>query len=184
MIRDTEIEDELATEIGRQPREGEFDTREAYEEAIREYMDALAETERYQAWYTRTIEPTLTIAREVGNWYTGSVHLARASALQAAAAEDRDLVGERLLVGSYGSGAQAEIHGETVREGWREEIAALNVDEQLAARYDLSFEEYEQIHDVHNYDKETDVAALTEPSGEFVFSGWGSMKEREYEWVA
>jgi hydroxymethylglutaryl-CoA synthase len=184
MIRDTEIEDELAEQIGHQPRESKYESWEAYEEAIREYMDALAETERYQEWYAGTIEPTLNISREVGNWYTGSVHLARTSALQAAAAESRELAGKRLLVGSYGSGAQAEIHSETVREGWREEIAALNLDEQLEARYDLTFEEYEQVHDVHNYNKETDIEAFTEPSGEFVFDSWGSMKERKYEWVA
>ena len=184
MIRDTEIENELTDEIGRQPREFEYESWEAYEAAIREYMDALAETERYQEWYAGTIEPTLNISREVGNWYTGSVHLARASALQAAAAEGAQLAGSRLLVGSYGSGAQAEIHSETVREGWREEIAALNLEEQLDERYDLSFHEYEQIHDVHNYDKEMDIEAFTESSGEFVFDSWGSMKERKYEWVA
>lgn len=87
-------------------------------------------------------------------------------------------------MGSYGSGAQAEIHSETVREGWREEIAALNLEEQLDERYDLSFHEYEQIHDVHNYDKEMDIEAFTESSGEFVFDSWGPMKERKYEWVA
>jgi len=119
----------------------------------------------------------------VGNWYTGSVHVTRVSALRAAVSEDRDLTGERLLVGSYGSGAQAEIHAETVREGWREEIEALTVDEQLANRYDLSFEEYERVHDAHNHDVDGEVEAFTRPAGEFVHSGWGRMNERQYEYV-
>jgi hydroxymethylglutaryl-CoA synthase len=183
MIRDTEIEDELADEIGRQPREEEFEDREAYEEAIRDYMDELKDTEKYRSWYADTIEPTLSISREVGNWYTGSVHVARASALKTAAEQGRDLTGEKLLVGSYGSGAQAEIHAETVADGWREEIAELNIDEQLEDRYDLAFDEYEQIHDVHNHDMTVDVEEFTTPDGEFVFAGRGRMNERLYEYV-
>ncbi len=182
-IRDTDVEDELEGEIGRQPREEAYDTREDYEEAIRAYMDELKDTQRYLDWYDRTIEPTLNIARDVGNWYTGSVHVARASALKSALDADRSLAGEKLLVGSYGSGAQAEIHAETVREGWREEMRDLDVEEQLANRRDISYEEYERIHDAHNHEKETDVDPLTQPSGEFAFTGWGRMNERTYEYV-
>lgn len=183
MIRDTEIEDDLAGEIGRQPREGEYEDWDAYEAAIRDYMDELEGTDRYQAWYADTIDPTLSISREVGNWYTGSVHVARASALKAAAEQGRDLAGEKLLVGSYGSGAQAEIHAETVADGWKEEIAQLNIDDQLEQRYDLDFEEYGQIHDVHNHDMTVDVEEFTTPEGEFVFAGRGRMNERLYEYV-
>ncbi|MCL9816699.1 hydroxymethylglutaryl-CoA synthase [Natronocalculus amylovorans] len=185
MIRDTEIEDELEPEIGRQPRETDFESREAFEEAIRAHMDELKRTDRYQSWYADTIAPTLELSRRVGNWYTGSVHIARASALRHAAANGTDLVGQKLLVGSYGSGAQAEIHAETVRDGWKEEIEGLNIDDQLESRYDLTWSEYELVHDVHEYDKETDidVEEFTQPSGEFVFTGWGRMNERRYDYV-
>ncbi|MDR5673145.1 hydroxymethylglutaryl-CoA synthase [Halalkaliarchaeum sp. AArc-GB] len=183
ITRDTEIEDQLAEEIGRQPREDEYDSREEYEEAIREYMDALKGTERYRSWYADVIEPTLTISSQVGNWYTGSVHIARASALMAAADADRDFEGEHLLIASYGSGAQAEIHAETVQSGWKEEVEALDIDQQLENRYDLTFEEYEQIHNVHDFDKDVEVDAFTQPDGEFAFTGWGRMNERKYEYV-
>ena len=185
MIRDTEIETELAEEIGRQPREEAFDDREAYEEAIREYMDDLEETATYRDWYGRTIAPTLELSRRVGNWYTGSVHVARASALKHARENDVDLVGEKLLVGSYGSGAQAEFHAETVREGWREEIGALGIDDRLDRRYDLAYEEYERVHDAHNHaiDTRAEIEEFTEPEGEFVHTGWGRMSERKYEYV-
>ena len=183
LIRDTDIADVLAEEIGEQPLREEFDDDEAFFDALTEYTDALSGTERYQDWYGATIEPTLGIAREVGNWYTGSVHLARVSALRHAAEHDIDLAGERLLVGSYGSGAQAEIHTETVRENWREEIEALNVDEQLESRYDLTFPEYEEIHDAHNHEMDTEVEELTTPESEFVFDGWGRMGERKYRYV-
>ncbi|RLM57103.1 hydroxymethylglutaryl-CoA synthase [Halobellus sp. Atlit-31R] len=183
ITRDTEIEDALADDIGMQPREANYAAREEYEEAIRAYMDELKGTRQYQEWYEQAIEPTIQVSGQVGNWYTASVHLARLSALRAAAAADVDLAGEKMLVGSYGSGAQAEIHAETVREGWRESVDALDVDEQLAARYDLSFEEYELVHDVHNHEKEVEVEEFTQPDGEFVFTGWGRMNERRYEYV-
>ena len=182
-IRDTEVEDELAEEIGRQPREAEFDSDEAFLEAVKEYTDKLKDTQAYLDWYEDTIDPTLAIARQVGNWYTGSVHIARASGLWQLAKEDRDLAGKRLLVGSYGSGAQAEIHAETIQPGWREEIEALNVEEQMAERYSLSFEEYEHVHDVHNHDKETEAEEFTTPEAEFAFDGWGRMGERKYRYV-
>jgi len=183
MIRDTEIEDALEGRIGRQPREDDFDDWEAYEEAIRAYMDDLKETEEYQSWYADTIDPTLDIARRVGNWYTGSVHVARASALRRAAENDVDLEGKKLLVASYGSGAQAEIHAETVVDGWREEIEAANVEDQLQRRYDLSYEEYEGVHDRHNHDMDVEMEEFTQPEGEFVFTGWGRMSERKYDYV-
>ncbi|WP_439027206.1 hydroxymethylglutaryl-CoA synthase [Haloarchaeobius sp. DT45] len=183
IIRDTEVEDELADEIGRQPRQEAFDDDDAFTEALREYMDALKGTEQYQDWYGRTIEPTLGISREVGNWYTGSVHIARVSALKHAAEKGEDLEGKRLLVGSYGSGAQAEIHAETVRENWLEEIQALDVDEQIDARYDLSWDEYEEVHDRHNHEKDKELEEFTAPQNEFAFDGWGRMGERKYRYV-
>jgi hydroxymethylglutaryl-CoA synthase len=183
MTRDTEIEEELAAEIGRQPRPEAFDDEDAYFDAVADYTDELKGTDRYQAWYDRVIDPTLSISRHVGNWYTGSVHVARASGLKHALENDIDLTGEKLLVASYGSGAQAEIHDEVVQPGWEEEIEQLNVDEQLEARYDMSFEEYETVHDVHNHDEETDVEEFTAPEAEFVFDGWGRMGERQYRYV-
>ncbi len=184
-IRDTEIEEELAEDIGRQPRPEAFDSDEAYVDAMGEYTDKLVKTEKYLDWYDRVVDPTLSISREVGNWYTGSVHVARASGLKHALENDMDLTGSTLGVASYGSGAQAEVHAETVQPGWEDEIAALNVDEQLEDRYSITYEEYEHIHDVHNHDKDTDAEAeaFTPPDGEFVFDGWGRMGERKYRYV-
>ena len=182
-IRDTEIEDELAEEIGRQPRREAFDDHEAFLDAITEYTDKLAETTAYEEWYAKTVEPTFAISREVGNWYTGSVHLARAAGLAEALEDGRDLTGRNMLVSSYGSGAQAEIHAETIQEGWAEEIEQLNIFEQIEKRNEITFEEYESIHDVHNHDETTEMEPLTSPDGEFVFDGWGRMGERKYTYV-
>jgi hydroxymethylglutaryl-CoA synthase len=59
----------------------------------------------------------------------------------------------------------------------------MNVEAQLERRYDISFEEYETIHDAHNHDLDTDIEPLTTPSEEFVFDGWGRMGERQYRYV-
>ena len=59
----------------------------------------------------------------------------------------------------------------------------MNIDEQLEARYEIDFDDYERIHDVHNHDKETDFEDFTVPSEEFVFTGWGRMDERLYDFV-
>ena len=181
--RDTEIEVSLAEEIGRQPRREAFDSDEAFREAAAEYTDALTDTDTYQEWYEDVIEPTLGISREVGNWYTGSVHVARVAGMKHALENGQNLTGERMLVGSYGSGAQAEFHAETIQAGWAEEVGAMNVDEQLADRHELSFEEYERVHDAHNHDVESDVDRFTAPEAEFVFDGWGRMGERKYTYV-
>ncbi|MFC6824551.1 hydroxymethylglutaryl-CoA synthase [Halopelagius fulvigenes] len=183
MTRGTDVEDALESEIGRQPREADFDSWDAYEDAIRDYMDDLKETDQYSEWYGHAIEPTIDISSQVGNWYTGSVHIARLSALRSAARKGESLAGKRMLVGSYGSGAQAEIHAETVREGWKDEVSAIDVEDQLDSRYDISYDEYELVHDVHNHDKEVDVEEFTQPDGEFVFTGWGRMNERRYEYI-
>lgn len=185
LIRGTEIEEELAGDIGHQPRRESAENDETFQEAMEQYMVDLQETERYQSWYESAIEPTLGLSRTVGNWYTGSVHLARASALLAAFEDDHELTGQRMLVASYGSGAQAEVHAETVQPGWREHLSSLDIFDQLDNRRSISFSEYERIHDVHNHDVETgsDVEPLTDPSGEFVFEGWGRMGERKYRFV-
>jgi len=183
IIRGTDVGDLMAEEIGHQPMRADFETDDEFHAAIKEYTDALTETERYQDWYASAIEPTLEISREVGNWYTGSVHIARAAGLKHARENGLDLDEARLLVASYGSGAQAEVHAETIVPGWEEEIGALSIDEQIRNRYDLTFAEYEQVHDVHNHETETDVEEFTAPEAEFAFDGWGRMGERKYRYV-
>ncbi|MEF8900880.1 MAG: hydroxymethylglutaryl-CoA synthase [Halovenus sp.] len=182
-IRGTDVEEELAGDIGRQPRPEAFDDEDAYFEAVKEYTDDLTETDHYLEWYERTIEPTLSISREVGNWYTGSVHVARVSGLIEALEDGRDVTGKQLLVASYGSGAQAEIHAETIQPGWESELEQLDIHGQIESREALSFAEYEDIHDVHNHDETTDFEPLTTPEEEFVFDGWGRMGERKYTYV-
>ena len=183
-VRGTALGDQLTEEIGPQPTRAAFETEDEYIEAIRAYTDELADTEAYRRWYTERIEPTLRISSQVGNWYTSSVHLARISALLDAADHDRTLTGDRLLVGSYGSGAEAEIHAETVQPGWKDAIGSVAVESMLDRRREITFDEYERVHATHNHDSEVEMEPLTTPSEEFVFDGWGPMGERQYRFVS
>ncbi|MES3630595.1 MAG: hydroxymethylglutaryl-CoA synthase [Longimonas sp.] len=184
LIAGTDEEETLLGLVGEPPSPDAFDDADAYKKARYDYQKAIRNTEPFQTWYTATVAPTLSLSRRTGNWYTGSVHVARASALLEAARHDNDLVGKRMLVGSYGSGAQAEVHAETVCTGWRAEIEALTIEDQLDARYDLSFEAYEQIHSAHTYGTETSIDPFTTPKNEFAFDGWGDMGERTYAYVS
>ena len=81
MTRGTSIEEELEKIIGPKPEIEEFSEYEMYTGSIREYMKLLEKTEVYQKWYKRVIEPTIEISGKAGNWYPGSVQLARTSGL-------------------------------------------------------------------------------------------------------
>jgi hydroxymethylglutaryl-CoA synthase len=184
LIAGTDEEGEIHDLVGEAPDPDAFGSTETYKKARYDYRKALRKTPLYRAWYETTVRPTLALSRRTGNWYTGSVHIARASALLEAAQNDADIAGQRMLVGSYGSGAQAEMHTETVCPGWHAEINALTIVEQLDARYDLSFDEYEHVHQAHTYDAEVAVEPFTTPADEFVFKGHGSMGERQYAYVS
>lgn len=99
--------------------------------------------------------------------------------------DGKEIAGKDLLVASYGSGAQAEIHAETVQPSWKDRIDSIGVNRHLERRVDISFPEYELVHDVHNHAIETgpDTDHFSEPDGEFVFEGWGPMNERQYRFA-
>ena len=183
MIRGTQIEKSIDEIIGSEPDRVDFEEYEKYTQEIKEYMKLLENTEVYKKWYTKSIEPSVDISSRVGNWYTGSVHIARVSVLIHSLKEKLDITGQKILIGSYGSGAQAEIHSETIRSGWENKIKKIDIDECLSRRQELSFEEYEKIHDVHNYNKKIELEEFTNAKNEFIFTGFGSMGERKYEFA-
>jgi hydroxymethylglutaryl-CoA synthase len=184
LIDGTDEANALRELVGEAPDPDAFDDADAYTKARYDHQKAIRKTPLYSEWYEATVQPTLSLSRRTGNWYTGSVHIARASALLEAAQHDVDIAGQRMLVGSYGSGAQAEMHTETVCPGWHAEIDALTIVEQLDARYDLLFDEYERVHQAHTYDAEVAVEPFTTPINEFVFRGYGAMGERKYAYVS
>lgn len=180
-MRGTEVEDEIENNIGSRPSRGDYGNQEEFTQDIRKWMEDLKSTEQYQSWYQKRVQPTIEFSSRVGNLYTGSVHLARLSGLYHAHDEGRELTGDDILVASYGSGAQAEVHSERVESGWKDKISSLRVEEKLDNRKEIeSFETYKDIHRSHEHGSER-IEPISQALSEFEFVKFGRMGQREYE---
>jgi hydroxymethylglutaryl-CoA synthase len=135
--------------------------------------------EKFEPFYREKIEPSLTLNRHIGNTYTASVHMARSSVFEHARQNNIDMENYRFLVGSYGSGLEAEFHGERVSDSYKEVAKKLDFSKliDIRNRRSLSPEEYEKVH------ARKLEYSLVEPKNEFVWTGFGKMGERTYTHV-
>jgi hydroxymethylglutaryl-CoA synthase len=180
-IRQTDTEETIESKIGERPEYEDYDVLSSYEEDIDEWMERLKNTKEYGEWYENTVNPTVRISSKVGNWYTASVHVARLSGLWDKMRDGVDISDQYMLVASYGSGAQAEVHREVIQDGWEEKIQQVNIGEKLESRKPISdFETYEDVHNSHNYNSNISSNPLSSDKPTFVRDGKGSMGEREY----
>jgi hydroxymethylglutaryl-CoA synthase len=125
----------------------------------------VAKSPLFRETFGRTIEPTLTLSRDVGNMYSGSLYLALASLLEHADGSDRSdrsdrsdgtnrtsLAGRRLVFGSYGSGASAKVLSGIVSDRYESVARHLQVRRDLRSEADggprvsLSVADYERLH--------------------------------------
>lgn len=181
-IRGTDSESVIESKIGKRPIYDDYDVLSVYEENIQDWMDKLEETREYNQWYKNTVEPTIGIASRVGNWYTASVHVARLSGLWESMKQNQEISGRSILVASYGSGAEAEVHREVIEESWKDKIIDVNVEEKLDNRTNIpDFETYKDIHESHNYDSTVSRSPVSSNKSTIVRDGKGSMGEREYK---
>jgi hydroxymethylglutaryl-CoA synthase len=125
----------------------------------KDFERALARSQTFRDAFTRKVAPSLSLARDVGNIYSGSLYLALASLIEQT--RDEDMAGKRLLFASYGSGASAKVFGGTVAERYREVADKSRVHEELrpesegGARVALSVGQYESLHELS--DTEADL---------------------------
>lgn len=173
---------DLESEIGKKPNLKDFEDQESYQNTMKEWMDSLQNTEIYEGWFNRVVRPTIEISSRVGNLYTGSVHLARVSGLLSAYDEGRKIANQKILVASYGSGAQAEVHSETIQEGWKEKIGSLNIQSKLDNRRRIEeFETYVDIHKSHQHSTSKNIDPISETLCDYAYVGEGVMGERLYQ---
>lgn len=110
----------------------------------------LAKTPLFREAFASKVAPSLTLSRDVGNVYSGSLYLALVSLLEQT--RDVDLTGQRILLGSYGSGASAKMLSGKVAEGYEKIVAGLRMHDELraeaegGARVSISLDEYERLH--------------------------------------
>lgn len=198
-IRDTELGKRLEKTIGEVPKTPnrlDYTTFNDWFDAMRvwwtgkdeqkrvvglgkaEQLRRLAETPEFIEFYRSKIEPATFNNVHLGNGYTASVHEARTSVFDHAREHGVDLKRKLFLVGSYGSGAQAEVHDETVMEDYLYFADKLNTREQLKDRRKLTFDEYLALR--QGVIKEP----FSRPRRQFVWTGrFGNMGQRLYAFV-
>jgi hydroxymethylglutaryl-CoA synthase len=123
------------------------------------------------------IEPSLALARRVGNIYSGSLPLALAGFLLQPEARLSSLGGKSLLFFGYGSGATARVYSGTLLPS--PDKSALPRPLSSFGRQEVSFEDYEILHAQSEIRQEQSGNAVVVPLGpsvlkprdEFVYLG-------------
>ncbi|HLK38006.1 MAG TPA: hydroxymethylglutaryl-CoA synthase [Polyangiaceae bacterium] len=116
----------------------------------KEFERALAKSATFRAAFARKVAPSLVLARDVGNVYSGSLYLSLVSLLEQTRGEA--LAGRRVLLASYGSGASAKVFSGVVAERYGEMVRDLRVQRDLlpesegGVRVPLHLGEYERLH--------------------------------------
>jgi hydroxymethylglutaryl-CoA synthase len=119
------------------------------------------------ASFETQVAPSLLLASQIGNTYTGSLYLGIASLLHAEGPEGAKLAGKRIGLFSYGSGCSSEFFSGVVGAKAAERVAKAGLDALLASRTRVDVAGYERIMELSR-----DAALVTEaPAGTFLFSG-------------
>ncbi|MGI9611750.1 MAG: hydroxymethylglutaryl-CoA synthase family protein [Acidimicrobiales bacterium] len=100
-----------------------------------------ARTDAERASYETRVAPWLSLNREIGNVYTGSVYLALLDLLRQGQVPD----GGTVSLFSYGSGCTASLRVGQLVDGYHRYADRLDPADQLAARVRLTIEEYEEL---------------------------------------
>jgi hydroxymethylglutaryl-CoA synthase len=153
---------------------------------------ALARSPLFRAAFERKVAASLSIARDVGNIYSGSLYLAFVSLLEET--RGQALAGRRVLLGSYGSGASAKVLSGIVAERYETLLDHLHVGDDLrpesegGVRIPLRVSEYERLHALSDSER---GASVRPPHGEFALERLGTSESPErtdvgyryYHWV-
>lgn len=125
----------------------------------------------------RVIGESLLYSKVAGNCYSASLYVGLVSLFDHAA---EDLSGRRIGLYSYGSGCVGEFFSGVVQPGYRQILFAQAHQAALAARTELTFQQYE---DIYHYGIPTDGGKHIFPqyrTGPFRFAGLDAHK-RIYE---
>ncbi len=146
----------------------------------KDFERALTRSRLFREAFAAKVAPSLTIAREVGNVYSGSLYLALASLLEET--RGQSLAGRRILLGSYGSGASAKVLSGIVGEKYTAALEHLRVHDELrpeaegGVRVPLSLSDYERLHALSDRER---GAPLLPPRGEFALERLGTSSSAE-----
>lgn len=168
---------QIVRDIGEEPKPEDFADSAEFEVADHRYRKAFTATPQFQEAYESKILPSLTISRQIGNIYTGSMYLAFCSMLEGEGGKGKDLTGRRVGFGSYGSGCSAIVFSGIVAGGRTDVVSKLSLGRQIEDRRELSMIEYEALHEGHaNH-------SVVPASGEFALDHIDEAGYRHYRYV-
>jgi polyketide biosynthesis 3-hydroxy-3-methylglutaryl-CoA synthase-like enzyme PksG len=113
--------------------------RAGHRKLMRELAGASAE--EIEEDYERRVAPSLAYPGDVGNLFSGSLYLALSSVVDRV----RPAAPARVGLFSYGSGCSSEFFSGVVDGDSTAVLAEMCIEERLAARRELTFEEYERL---------------------------------------
>ncbi|AZS14167.1 hydroxymethylglutaryl-CoA synthase family protein [Paenibacillus lutimineralis] len=93
--------------------------------------------------FEQRVAPALTYGMQVGNVYSAALYLGLCSLIDHAQVDDYRRVG----LFSYGSGCSSEFYSGVIGPGAAVKLSQMDIGGHLNSRYELSFDEYEQILD-------------------------------------
>jgi hydroxymethylglutaryl-CoA synthase len=146
----------------------------------KEFERAIARTALFRAAFDRKVAPSLALAREVGNIYSGALYLGLVSFLEET--RSRNLAGRRVFLGSYGSGASAKVLSGIVAQPYRSLVDHLHVRDDLrpesegGLRTALSVAQYERLHELSDGER---GASVLSPRREFALERLGASESPE-----
>ncbi len=95
--------------------------------------------------FNRRVVPSLGYCVKVGNVYSATLYLALCSLIDHVQLESSKRVG----LFSYGSGCSSEFYSGLINPTSKDILSKMKIGEQLARRYELSMEEYDQVIDLN-----------------------------------
>ncbi len=131
---------------------------EKYAERIKE----IGKSEEYKSFAKEKFSPAEIASSDIGNMYTGSIFMGLFSTLYFHYKNNTDITNEKLGFLAYGSGSKSKAFEGNIENGWKDQVAKLELFETLDKTSAIDLNTYHSLHK-----KECKDSILT-PENEFV----------------
>ena len=129
-----------------QPKPGDFNSDEAYQNAYSEFLRAITKTRSYRQYVQDKIEKSERASSLIGNMYTSSIFLALVSIIESDLRDGVELGGARIGFFGYGSGSKSKVFEGEVQPAWREVAEGWRLMDRLKERQAIPYATYEALH--------------------------------------
>ena len=109
-------------------------------------LKIVAKSDAYKQLINEKIEPTQRASSEIGNMYTASIFTAFLSALQVSFDNGEELTDQKIGFIGYGSGSKSKVFEGIISKDWKEVIRKVNLFELLNNRLQITYQQYEDLH--------------------------------------